>query len=331
MKTKITKLGLLLFAIVGLSSCITEVDLPDTVAQVPPTRAEFKALENAALENITQNFQFIAENGTATFMSTKGVTISIYPGCMTLNGNPVSGTVDLEYIEIFDKGTMAVTNKSTMGRMGDGNLSLLISGGEFYINATQNGQQLQINCGINLTIPTNLTNGFDPAMTLWEGTVENDSLIWDEMDNESGQENGVGGGENPTGGEGVFYYAYFGNFGWTNVDRFYSDPRPKTTLLVDVPEGYDNQNSAVYISYDGEGNALAKLDTYTNEGYFSEHYGMLPIGLACHVIFVTEEDGQFRYAIKAVTIQAGQIITFAFSETVTGSEQNLVDAINTVQ
>ena len=331
MKTKFTKLGLLFFAIIGLSSCVTEVDLPSEVTQSRPTRAEFKALEETALENLTQNFQFIAENGTATFTSIKGVTISIYPGCMTLNGNPVTGTIDLEYIEIFDKGTMAVTNKPTMGRMDNGNLSLLISGGEFYINAKQNGQQLQINCGINLTIPTSLTNGFDPAMTLWEGIIENDSLAWEEMDNEDG-ENGVGGGENPNDGEGgMFYYAYFGNFGWTNVDRFYLDPRPKTTLLVDVPEGYDNQNSAVYLSYDGEGNALAKLDTYTNEGYFSEHYGMLPIGLACHAIFVTEENGQFRYAIKAATIQAGQIITFTFAETVTGSEQNLVDVINMVQ
>jgi hypothetical protein len=40
---------------------------------------------------------------------------------------------------------------------------------------------------------------------------------------------------------------------------------------VGAPEGYDNTNSAIYLSYDGEGtNALAKLDTFT-AGLFSEH------------------------------------------------------------
>lgn len=33
------------------------------------------------------------------------------------------------------------------------------------------------------------------------------------------------------------YYVSFGNFGWTNVDRFYSDPRPKTTILAAKTSG----------------------------------------------------------------------------------------------
>jgi hypothetical protein len=67
---------------------------------------------------------------------------------------------------------------------------------------------------------------------------------------------------------------------------------------VGAPEGYDNTNSAIYLSYDGEGtNALAKLDTFT-AGLFSEHYGQ-PLGLACHIIFVTEENGQWKYAIRS--------------------------------
>jgi hypothetical protein len=37
---------------------------------------------------------------------------------------------------------------------------------------------------------------------------------------------------------------------------------------VGAPEGYDNTNSAIYLSYDGEGtNALAKLDTFTAADY----------------------------------------------------------------
>jgi hypothetical protein len=154
-------------------------------------------------------------------------------------------------------------------------------------------------------------------------------LAWD-------QERAV---DTPNGGkDGVFaegnnYYVTFGNFGWTNVDKFYSNPRPRTTILADAPEGYDNTNSAIYLSYDGEGqNALAKLDTYdSNTGLFSEHYGQIPIGLACHVIFATAENGQWRYAIKAVTVAANDVYTFTLAETTVGTEAQLVAAINAIQ
>ncbi|WP_242499186.1 hypothetical protein [Flavobacterium sp. 140616W15] len=140
------------------------------------------------------------------------------------------------------------------------------------------------------------------------------------------------GGKDGVQAEGGNYYVHFGSFGWTNVDRFYSDPRPKTTLLVKAPEGYTNINSAVYLSYDGEGtNALAKLDTYTPAGLFSEHYGQIPIGLACHVIFVTEDNGQWHYAIKAVTVAANDVYTFTLSQTTVGTEAQLIAAINAIQ
>lgn len=125
----------------------------------------------------------------------------------------------------------------------------------------------------------------------------------------------------------------FGSFGWTNVDKFYSDPRPRTTILAAVPTGYDNTNCAIYLSYDGEGqNALAKLDTYNSTTLqFSEHYGQIPIGLACHVIFATEDNGNWRYAIKAVTVAAGDVYTFTLAETTVGTEAQLVAAINAIQ
>ena len=125
------------------------------------------------------------------------------------------------------------------------------------------------------------------------------------------------------------YYAFFNSFGWTNVDKFYNFAGPKTQILATVPAGFNYENSAVYLHYDGEGNALAKLDTYDAvTGQFSEHYGQVPIGLACHIIFATEENGQWRYAIKAVTITANAVYSFTLPETVVGTEAQLVAAIN---
>jgi hypothetical protein len=292
-----------------------------------PTTSEFNNLKTVALNSLTQNFQFNAEAGNVSFSSAKGVTININGSSLTLNGNPVTGLIDLKYIEIFDGGNMLVTSMHTMGIMADGNQSMLISGGEFYINATKNGQQLQLNGSVTLTIPTNLTddNGGNPDMKLWDFV---DNLVWVQQ-----------GQEQVNNGQGVFlegqatganvYYAFVDDFGWTNVDIFYSNPNPKTTILVSVPDGYDNQNCAIYLHYDGQGSALAKLDIYnTTNHLFSEHYGQIPIGLACNIIFVSESDGQWRYAIKPVTISADAVYNFTLAETTVGSQAELTAAIN---
>ena len=182
---------------------------------------------------------------------------------------------------------------------------------------------------MNLLVPASLTGGLETGMLLWTGNLEDpENLVWRNAADAAGANGGKGGVQ----GEGNNYYVSFGNFGWTNVDKFYSDPRPKTTILADAPEGYDNTNSAIYLSYDGEGqNALAKLDTYTAAGLFSEHYGQIPIGLACHIIFATEDNGQWRYAIKAVTVAANDVYTFTLAETTVGTEAQLIAAINAIQ
>lgn len=323
MKTNLKKIGLLFLATMSLVSCTN-----DTTNDSVPTAANFYAIKEQGVKNVTQNFTATAGNGLITLTSAKGVVITLNGNALTKNGNPVTGAIEITYIELFDKGRMLVTNKPTMGVMANGNHAMLKSGGEFFIKASQGGVDLVTISNITLVVPTNLTGGLDNTMTLWAGAVDTkDELVWRAADavGANGTKGGVDGVQNS-------YYVTFGNFGWTNVDRFYSDPRPKTTILVGAPQGYNNTNSAIYLSYDGEGqNALAKLDTYTAAGLFSEHYGQIPVGLACHIIFATEDNGQWRYAIKAVTITAGATYTFTLAETSVGSEAQLVAAINAIQ
>ncbi|OXB24247.1 hypothetical protein B0A80_05995 [Flavobacterium tructae] len=327
MNTHFKKIGLLFLLAMSFVSCDNS-DSDDALI-LPPSASAFKSISEQGVKKNTQNFTITAGTGVVTLTSAKGVKLSINGDCLTKNGVAVTGAVAIEYIELFDKGTMLVTNKPTMGVMPDGKKNLLISGGEFFIRATQGGVELKSSCSMNLIVPAALTDGVDNAMTLWVGKIdEKGELAWEQPKPNADGTGGKGGVQ----GEGTNYFVTFGNFGWTNVDRFYSDPRPKTTLLVDAPDGYDNNNSAVYLSYDGEGtNALAKLDTYTPAGLFSEHYGQIPIGLKCHVIFVTEDNGQWRYAIKAVTVAANDVYTFTLGETTVGTEAQLVAAINAIQ
>jgi len=324
MNTYFKKIGLSFLATITLISC--ENERLDSI--LFPSATDFMLIKENGVENSTQKFTGIAGNGIITLTSAKGVTISINGDCLTKNGNLVTGAIKIEFIELFDKGSMLVTNKPTMGIMPNGDHNLLISGGEFFIKATQGGVELATTCNINLIVPASLTNGIDPEMLLWNGLInQKGELVWEQELDPAGEN-----GKDVVFAEGNNYYVYFGNFGWTNVDKFYSDPRPSTTILVAVPTGYDNTNSAIYLSYDGEGqNALAKLDTYTAAGLFSEHYGQIPIGLKCHVIFATEDNGQWRYAIKAVTVAANDVYTFTLAETKIGTEAQLIAEINAIQ
>ncbi|MBU2927900.1 hypothetical protein KO515_06620 [Winogradskyella psychrotolerans] len=288
-----------------------------------PTPLEFENMRDLAMDNHTQTFSFDADDGYVYLTSENGVQISINSNCITDNGNPITGNISLEYVELFDKGSMLTTNKPTMGKLPNGDKALIISGGEFFVEATQNGTVLDTSCGFQLMIPTSLTGDADPVMTLWTGDIDADgNLAWDENEDNA---NGDGGlfleGEN--------YYAIIEGFGWTNVDKFYNDPRPKTTIQVQPPAGYNNENSAIYLSYDGELPALAHLDTYDETlNIFSEHYGQIPIGLECHVIFISESEGEWRYAIKPVTIVENDIITFNLGETTVGTEASLTALMN---
>jgi hypothetical protein len=325
MRTNLKNIGLVVMATLAFASCNNDDD--NQIIETPkiPTAAAFGGLREAALDAIKQEFTITAENGLTTLTSAKGVEIKINGACITKNGNPVTGIVDIDYIEVFDGGTMLVTDKTTMGQQPDGSMALIISGGEFFIEATQAGVPLAITCPMQLKIPAYLTGGLQNNMLLWNGNIDEDgNLDWIRQDQNPNGQGGVFG--EGTGGTAA-YYAFVSDFGWTNVDKFYNDPRPKTTIQATVPSGYDFENSAIYLHYDGEGSALAKLDTY-NAGVFSEHYGQIPIGLACHIIFVTEDNGNWRYAIKAATITAGATYNFTLAETTVGTEAQMKAAIN---
>jgi hypothetical protein len=329
--------GIVAMAAITLTSC-SKGEKDDTYEQGIPFQAAtpqaFAGLKSDALADLTQNFQFDA-SGMGVFTTESGTQISINGACLTKNGNAVTGLVAVEIVELYDRGNMLLTNKTTMGRMDDGGKAIMISGGEFYVNATQGGDQLALGCNMQVIIPVDLTGGADNLMSLWKGTVGEDcdstigcdDIVWDEIRDEEGNMPGIEIGKGIT--QGDAYYTFFQEFGWTNVDRFAGDPRPKTGLLVDVPEGFDDENSAVYISYDGEPNALAFLDKYDDSlELFTEHYGQIPIGLEAHVIFVSEADGDWLYAIKGVTIVADGTISFDLSETATASDAQLKALIN---
>lgn len=332
MKRKTNKLtrknmyGLILLALFGLliTSCSKDdgdgiEPLPDPVDNVA-SALEFNNLRDDALNNHIEQTTFNAEDGII-FTSNDGAAFEISPNCLTRDGDLATGPVELTFIDLYEKGDMATTNKPTMGYKENGDKAPLVTGGEFFVEIRQDGELLDLGCNFRITVPVALTGGIDPDMVLWNGIIDDDGdLTWEEVDDDI--QAGVFA-------EGDFYRVFNGEFGWTNIDKFYGDPRPKTTLKVEVPAGFKMENSAVYLSYDGEPHMLAKLDIFKENGnYFTEHYGQIPLGIEAHLVFLTAQDDEWRYAIKGVTIAENDVYSFTLEETEVDGIDNVIAAIN---
>lgn len=325
MKFSFTKTILLgMIAVMGASCSQDDAPPIPDAAFVAPTAAEFRNLRDIALAMHTETALFNAEEGI-TFTSNDDAELTIYPNCLSLNGDLVTGEVELTFVDIYDSKFMAPTNKPTMGLKPNGDKAMLITGGEFFIEVRKDGILLDAGCSYKLVVPGDNTGGADPEMILWNGLIDdNGDLTWDPMEER---------GDGHDGGGQIYveessYFVFTHNFGWTNIDKFYSDPREKTTLNVKVPEEFNFANCALYLTYDGEGHALAKLDRFDSEtSIFSEHYGQIPIGMNVHLLFVTADGDDYRYAIQGVTIAENETYEFTLEETQTGTYDDWVMAI----
>ncbi|MEC7241677.1 MAG: hypothetical protein VXW32_10605 [Myxococcota bacterium] len=290
-----------------------------------------EAFENLQIEALADEIQLFSVSADLPIeiVGEHGTLLSLAPHQLrTSSGEMVSGTVEIELIEAFDRGTMLAIDMPSQGRNALGEIAQLISGGEHYVNATQNGEDLALDGAFMLQVNAETTGGPDSEMGLFRPDPVDGAWIEQEADPEA-----FGIGRMPgADGKGTVdtYWLTSGEFGWTNIDKWYNDPRPKTEIHVQVPAGHDPDNCGVYLAYAGEGSALARFDTWdaaTNR--FGEHYGLIPIGLEVHVIFVTESEGLWSYAIQSETITEDHLTLFDASEPLsTGTMDELSAAIN---
>lgn len=303
----ITSNFLLLFCSLFLFYACKFNDDSDTMGPLPPLASEFDAIQTDAFNGFKQTVAFMAEDGIS-FESDAGVMLDITGSCLELNGTPVTGEVNLEYVEVFERGDMLISNSTTVGENQSGERGQLISGGAFNIKAYQNGQELTLSCGMMISVPTTITGGEVPGMGAFTGEIDADgNLVWLPQNTEFW----VGQDDTST-----VYNSFIQNFGWFNCDVFIADPDPKTEIQIGVPSGFDNTNSSVYLAREGEPNSLAFL------------YGEFPVGLNAHIIFLSESEGAFLYAIESITVSDGQQVSFPLDELNLATPEELTQIIN---
>ncbi len=318
---------LLLFSLLAFVSCKKEKDEKKT----EPNGQKLKEMFENKRSEAVQTFQIDAAAG-GTITASQGTEIVFQPNTFLLNGNPVTGNVDIEVIEIYDRGGMVLQNKPTTGVRPNGDEETLISGGELFIQAKQGNDVLSTAMPYHVNTANDPQGSFNNPMQVFKaGDQINDDDKWEEADEDQDAHPDfaeVGERQNGT-GQWVIYYSFdTSSFGWTNLDRWYSYNGPLTTLNVSVPEPYDNTNCELFVLYDGEPKALARLDRYdAATGMFTEHFGKLPVGIDIHILMTSIIDDVLHYSIIGLTSVANGT-TATMPEPQPTTEADLIDVIN---
>ena len=278
--------------------------------------------DGAALTHIFENNRadamqsFVVDiDGGATITGSQGTQVTFPANSIGLNGSPVSGNIDVELIEVYDRAAMLLQNMPTSGIKPNGDQEALKSAGEFFLNATQNGNQLEILLPVTIQSKGVAPGTWESMQVFRAGDDANDTDLWTEADeNNDGANDNAEGGEGPGPNGTYVVYSVFDTsaFGWTNLDRWYNFTGQLTDIYVDTPDEFDGDNCEVFLTYDGEPTALARMDNYDSGlGMFTEHFGRIPVGQAVHIILVAEIGGTLHYTMQGTTIVDNHIEVMA--------------------
>ena len=299
----ILKSVLSLLLIATFTSCISDSDIEDINPQPDGIALNNRFQDNRA--NAVEEFTIDATTG-GIITGSQGTKVSFPVNSFGISGVPVTGNVTVQLIEIYDKASMVLENRTTLGEKPNGDKEALKSAGQFFVNAKQGANDLEL-----LEMAQITSREVTPAEVDWDmkvfkaGETLESTDDWIEADEDNnGEQDDVNFKEaEGTIGIMVTYNFNLGSFGWSNLDRWYSYAGPKTQLFIDVPDGFNGDNCAVYLYYNGEDTAIARMDIWDeDEELFTEHYGAIPIGLEVHIIMVAEIEGQLHYALQATTI-----------------------------
>ena len=302
-----------------LSSCKKETATTTTNNAVVFT----DGIKNLVNSNQPRKITTTISAGNGATLIGANTRFIFYPGAFKdANGNTVTGNVNIEIQEFYTKAQMVLGNKVTMSTQG-----LLESRGEVYVNATKNGQQLRIRQGY-ATIQF-AGNSFNQPMGLFTGTVSGDlnDVNWTQ-NMTIAPTNAFQGcsydSVNPpqfidsAGNASIcdtLYTFPIDSFGWINCDYFMRDNYGAlTNLTINVPSGYDNTNTKVYVVFTTI-NSVASVYSYTNGAFLLSGGYQVPVGLQATIVALAYNNGQWYSSFTPITITNNHVASLSFSAT----------------
>ena len=354
----------LLLGCMGIVSCSSDdSNTPSNPGPVVeeikvPSTVEFSDMRKRVLEEEKQEIRTVLnEEMGFTFTSKKGVNVVVSSLGLQQEGFQVGEEVTCTFVELYDKGVMALANRPTMGiypnrdewgyfdyekdNYGrievEGYRGFIITGGEFYFDIKVKGKRVS-HYSIGMEVPAANTRGYQSDMILWQGNVnEKDDLTFTEipMQTEMGfmgyDENSDNYVLNLNG-----WSELPSEIGWTNIDKYAYEEGEKTQFFVKAPQGYNYENAAVYLGVKGD-EGLAHLDVFLIHpelgGVFTEHFGWVPVGLEGYVFFISVDGNTQKvvYAIKEIAVEKNQVIEIKAEDLKMGTTEEVIAILNALK
>jgi hypothetical protein len=218
------------------------------------------------------------------------------------DGSMVSGSVQIELIEALGVGDMIWLNKQTLGN-NNGQLRPLVSGGQFYLMASQNDVELKLAPGATqVYVPTNAF--VDPNMAVFSGTEDADGVVvWDPWAN------------NPINAQDSSGYNFPNDsLGWVNCDYFMSPGAAQSVVQVTCPTGHDHDNTFVWLVFPAQ-NSMTGVMGGSSNAFSTGPYYQLPIGMNITVVALSNINGAYASSFTNSVVTANMDLDLTFQPT----------------
>ena len=301
----------------GVATCVLLFNACNKGTSVGPqlSGGPFRELFDEHVADATQTFTITA-NAFQQVNGAHGTRVYVQPNAfLYANGSVVTGSVQIQLVEVLTIGDMIWMNKQTVGRDG-GQYRLLRSGGEVRLSATQAGQELRVvNGSVRIRIPDATP---DNNMRAFSGSEDQaGNMLWDPVDSVT-----VTLVED-TGSSNVFYQFEFDSLQWINCDYFYNYPST-TGLEATIPTGQPADSTALWVAFPSE-NAVMAMPATGQQTY--ETWQVVPVGMNAVIVGLYRNGTQYYSAFETVTIANGMSVPMSFAPTTLAQFELAVNAL----
>jgi len=216
-------------------------------------------------------------------ITNKGTILNISPTSFLDGQNqPVSGLIDVEIIEVLDKGEMMIYDKPNALHLSD---ALLNSVNQIFIRASQNNLELKLKGteSIRIQIPS---TAIDANMKTYMSHRVGKANYWIEDEN-----NIV---INPDFGYEIEAFT----LGWFNCASAINS-NVNTSVCLDLPTKYTARNTLAYVAYEGINGISRIYGDVVDKEFCSE----LPNGMKAQLVIISVQGAEdYYFDIQDITI-----------------------------
>jgi len=242
----------------------------------------------------------------------QGTVIAINNSLIYPSGEKVRGAIQIELKEIYSAADIILNRKQTLADYNGVN-RMLESGGELFIEITQNGEVLTIASDgqVEVLLPTENTGGAKDGMELFYGEEIGEQIIW----HPTGERIKVI--DNAARNASYYYTVLEAALGWVNVDKIYAAGGEIVECIevkIDCPELCEPNNTSVFMHVPGVNVGVEFNQIGPNHFQFCgiEGEGAVPLGGINVVFIVIVEcpDGSLMVAFVNAVINPGYHIEY---------------------